>query len=265
MKKSAALILALILAVSISLAACGGAPDVSGQVMPTQSAPETVPGGTAQQPEPTVPEVTDPEPTAPETTEAEEADPDSNLSLGRMEGGIYTNEYVGYACALDSNWSFLSAEELQQIPSTVSDLISGSELAEALGDTAQFTDMMAENINDLTTMNVLYQKLSLQERLAYAALSEADVVDATLTQKDMMIAAYQQAGILVASMEKVTVTFMGEERTAIYTVASVQDVPYYLLQFFDFRLGAYAVTTTLASYVEDNTAALTELFYRLEP
>lgn len=265
MKKSAALILALILAVSISLSACGGEPDISGQVMPTQSAPETVPGGTIVQPEPTVPVVTDPEPTAPEATEAAEADPDSNLSLGRMEGGIYTNEYVGYACALDSNWSFLSAAELQQIPSTVSDLISGSELAEALGDTAQFTDMMAENVNDLTTMNVLYQKLSLQERLAYAALSEADVVDATLAQKDIMIAAYQQAGILVSSMEKVTVTFMGEERTAIHTVASIQDVPYYVLQFFDFRLGAYAVTTTLASYVEDNTAALTELFYRLEP
>ena len=210
MKKNAALILALILAVCISLTACGGEPEVSGQVMPTQGAPETVPGGTVQQPEPT-----DPEPTAPEASEAPEADPDSNLSLGRMEGGIYTNEYVGYACTLDSNWSFLSAEELQQIPSTVSDLISGSELAEALGDTAQFTDMMAENVNDLTTMNVLYQKLSLQERLAYAALSEAEIVDATLAQKDMMIDAYRQAGIQVASMEKVTVTFMGEERTAI--------------------------------------------------
>lgn len=264
MNKKFYLILPLILAICISLAACGGESEVSGQITPTQSAAETIPGGTIVQPEPTEAEVTTPAPTEPEVTEPVATEPENNLSLGRMEGGIYSNEYVGYACKLDSNWSFLSAEELQQIPSTVSDLISGSELAEALGDTAQFTDMMAENATDLTSMNVLYQKLSLQERLAYAALSEEAVVDATLEQMGMLTDAYAQAGITVTSMEKVKVTFMGEERTAIYTVAAIGEIPYFLLQFFDFNLGPYAVTTTLASYVEDNTAALAGLFYRIE-
>ena len=269
MKKKFTLILALFTALCLTLAACGGEPEVSGQVTPTQSVPETVPGGTVL-PEATEPPVTEPAPTEPPATEPPATEPpaaesDDNLSLGRLEGGIYTNEYVGYACKLDSSWSFLSAEELQQIPATVSDLISGSELAEALGDTAQFTDMMAENATELLSMNVLYQKLSLQDRLAYATMSEDEIADVTLAQKDMLIAAYEQAGISVTSIEKVSVTFMGEERTAIYTVAAIGDIPYYILQFFDFHLGPYAVTTTLASYVEDNTSALTGLFYRLEP
>lgn len=255
MKKNISMILTVLLTLSMLLAACGQDEAVKGDIAPNQGTTATVPAGTVAQPEETVPETTPPETTAPE----------NELSLGRMEGGVYTNEYVGYACKLDSNWTFLSAKELEQIPSTVSDAISGSELGDALANVQQFTDMMAENVTDLTSMNVLYQKLTLQERLAYAAATEEQVIDATLDQSAMMIDAYAQAGITVISMEKVTVTFMGEERIAIHTEAVIQDdIPYFILQFFDFDLGGYAVTTTLASYVEDNTDSVAALFYKLE-
>ena len=244
MKKRICLLLALVMA--LSLAACGGEGEVSGKVDPNQeAAPATVPAGKVEQPE-------------------ETAAPEKELSLGRMEGGVYTNEYVGYACKLDSNWAFLSAKELEQIPSAVTDAISGSELGDALADVQQFTDMMAENANDLTTMNVLYQKLSIQERLAYAVMSEEQVIDAMLEQSAAMIDAYAQAGIVVSSMEKVKMTFLGEERIALHTTATIEGVPYFILQFFNNDLGAYSVTTTLASYVEDQTTDLTALFYKLE-
>lgn len=254
MKKNLSLILALLLTLSLLLTACGSDAEVSGSVAPNSDSSATIPAGNVEQEEaPTS------EPTVPETSV-----PENELSLGRMEGGIYTNDYVGYACNLDSNWTFLSAKELEQIPSNVSNAISGSELGDALADVQQFTDMMAENVTDLTTMNVLYQKLSMQERLAYAVMSEEDTIDATLDQSSMLIDAYAQAGIMVTSMEKVKVTFMGEERFAIYTVSTLENIPYYVLQFFDYDLGAYAVTTTLASYVEDRTGDLCEMFYKLE-
>lgn len=264
MKKKLCLTLALLLALSLLLTACGGDADVTGQVTPQQEAPAAAPSGNVEPTEPTAAETAAPEPTVPETT-PEPTAAENELSLGRMEGGVYTNEYVGYACNLDSNWTFLSAVELEQIPATVSDLLKGSELGDALGDTPQFTDMMAENVNDLTTMNVLYQKLDMSTRLAYMALSEEEIIDASLDQKDMLIAAYEQAGFTVNSIEKVTVTFLGEERTALHSSMVFQDVPYFTLQFFDYHLGEYSVVTTLASYVEDQTASLTELFYSLEP
>jgi len=246
MKKNLSLSLALLFALCLFLTACGGGDaDVSGKVTPNQNN-SAAPTEEAVQ--------TDPAPTAPE----------NELSLGRMEGGVYTNTYAGFSCTLDSSWTFLSAKELEQIPSTVSDMVSGSELGDALADVQQFTDMMAENVNDLTNMNVLYQKLSVQERLAYALLSEEQVIDATLDQSDMMIEAYTQAGISVTSMEKVTVQFAGRERFAIHTSATVQGIPYYMLQFFDFNLGDYAVTTTLASYMDDNTGNLAALFCAAE-
>ena len=35
---------------------------------------------------------------------------EKEVSLGRMEGGVYTNTYAGFGCKLDSTWTFLSAE-----------------------------------------------------------------------------------------------------------------------------------------------------------
>lgn len=259
MKKNAMKILALVLALMMIISGCGASQeDVGGNVASNETVAQTIPGDNVEQP------TTEP---APETTapiEETTAPVDENpLSLGRMEGGVYTNEYVGYTCTLDDNWTFYSADELQQIPSSVADMMEGSELGAALEGVQQFTDMMAENVNDLTTMNVLYQKLSLQERLAYAVLNEDEIADATLAQKDMLVEAYESAGMTVISMEKTTVTFMGEERTAIKGEFTIQDVPYFTLQLFDYHLGEYAVTTTLASYVEDTTTSLLDLFQPL--
>lgn len=220
----------LVLVLAIVFTGCGGgsAADASGQVTPATEATSTP------------------------------------VSLGRIEGGIYTNEYVGFGCELDSEWEFYTAEELQELPENVAELLDGSELAEDSNMLAQITDMMAENVTDLVSINVLYRKLSMQERLAYLTMDEEFVIDEVLKQSDMLIDAYAQAGIAVDHLEKVTITFLGEERTAIWMSAAIEDIPYYTLQLYDYNLGNYAVTTTLASYVEDNTHNLLGLFFAVE-
>lgn len=237
--KKFARILAIVLALQL-LAGCGAEPEeVGGQIVPADDS--TVPVEATEVP-----------------------DPEKKAALGRLEGGVYTNSYTGYGCTLDENWTFYSADELQELPENVAELMEGSELAETGDFLGQITDMMAENVNDLTTINVLYQKLSMQERLAYMALNEEQIMDATLGQMDAMVDAYAQAGIMVDTMEKTTVTFLGEERTALLTSSTIEDIPYYTLQLFDYHLGQYSVTLTLASYVENNTAQLLELFYEVE-
>ena len=123
---------------------------------------------------------------------------------------------------------------------------------------------MAENVDELTTMNVVYTKLSLQERLAYALMDDAAIMDEVLKQKDMLISSYAQAGIDATAIEEVTVTFLGQERLAMHTTATMQDVPYFILQVYDYHLGGYGVVTTFASFIEDKTESLLELFYALE-
>lgn len=200
-------------------------------------------------------EQTDPQ----ESTQGDVADKD--VSLGAMEGGVYTNEYTGFGCKLDENWTFATAEQLQQMPENVDELFADSELADSVNPLTQFFDMQAENVTDMTSINVLYQKLAMNQRLAYALLTEEQIIDETLKQQDTMISSYASAGITVSKIEKVKVTFLGKERHALMTTAAIGDMPYYTLQLFDFQLGQYSVTTTLASYGENNTEALLALFY----
>ena len=204
-------------------------------------------------------------PSAMETPEVTESVENENpLSLGRMEGGTYVNEYVGFGCDLDDSWVFYSAEELQAMPEQVKEAVSGSELGDALDAMSQFTDVMAENVDALVNFNVLYQKLSAQEQISNAITSEEALMDGILSIQDQMVDAYAQAGIMVQSMEKMEVTFCGEKRFAILTSSTIEGVPYYTLQLFSHNLGSHSVTLTLASYMENNTEALLELFYPVD-
>ena len=147
------------------------------------------------------------------------------------------------------------AEQLQELPGNISELLQDFDLnTDQLA--SQIFDMHAENATDLTSLNVVYQKLDMSSRLAYLAMTDEQILDSVLGEKDTMIAAYAQAGIEVETIEKVTVEFCGETRFALLTTAAMQGVPYFTLQLFDFHSGAYSVTTTFASFVEDNTADL---------
>ena len=228
MKKWTALFLSLILI--LSMTACGKATEssVAGKVEPAE-----------------------------EATEAAE----TPVSMGRLEGGTYINEYTGYACDLDSNWAFYTAEELQELPENVQEILADTEIGDNMEGIPQFTDMMAENVEKLVTVNVMYTKVGMQERLVYAVMSDEQIIEEVLKQKDSMIEAYAQAGMDVESMEKVTINFLGQERTAMKTVSNVDGVTQYTLQVFDYHLGQYSVTLTATSFVEDNTQWVMDQFY----
>lgn len=252
MKHTSIRLLALALAVTLllALAACGAKPeDVAGKVEPGPSA--TAPAGTVE--------------TTPPATEDEAGDEEENpVSLGRMEGGVYTNSYAGFGCELDSNWEFYGAEELQDLPANVQDMLADTELGDAMSELTVISDMKAENAEDLTTMNVQYTKLDAQTRLAYLMLSEEDILDMMLEQSEILTSSYTQLGIEVESMEKVEVDFLGEKHWGLRTTASQYEIPCYILQMFDYTRGSYGVTTTFWSYVEDTTEDLAGLFYKVD-
>lgn len=229
MKKLTGL-LALLLALAMVLCACGETrEDVGGSVTPT-TGEETLPEG-------------------------------NTMSIGRIEGGTYTNEYMGFAMDLDSTWQYYTADELQELPDNVAEMFEGTEVGDAIDTVSQFTDMMAESVEQLASVNVLYQKMDMQTRLLYAAMDDETILDATLAQSDALIDAYSAAGIDVSDLEKVTVNFLGQERVALKTTSTMQGVDYYTLQVFDYHLGQYSVTITFASFIEDKTEALAAMCY----
>ncbi len=230
--------IALLLALALLLCGCGAAEDVGGQYQ--TNAPDE------------------------QTTQAETTETENPLELGRMEGGTYTNAYAGFGCKLDSTWTFMSAEELQELPEQTKDLLEGTELEQYMENAQQITDMFAENVDLLCEMNVLLQKVSLQDRLAFAVMGEDEIIDMMLRDyKDTLVSSYAQAGMQVSEMKRIPVTFLGEEHSALYTLCTLQDVPVYIVQLFDYTRGNYSVTTTFKSYLEDNTKAIMDLFFEV--
>ena len=237
-------LLAMLLTAAIALTGCGKDADTGS---PASPGGENGTGSAAS--------------SQPSSAEPEE----TTVSLGNVKGCIYTNNYVGYGCQPDESWTFYSAEELQELPGNVQELLADTELGEEMAGMEQITDMMAECPDDLATINVLYQKMDTATRLAYAFMDEDQLLDSMLTEQyDVMVETYTQAGFNVDSIEKVTVSFLGQPRPALKTVGLVQDVDYYILQFFDFDLGRYYVTTTFTSLVEDQTGEIAALFYKLD-
>ena len=254
MKKILSLVLALALA--LSMTACGflSAEAPKGEYKPLEQ----------EQTEPEQTDATEPEDTQPEDTEsaAVEEEPGNEFALGTMQGGVYENTYVGYGCYLDESWVYTTAEELQDISDLTKDLFEQGGVDTSAYD--QITDMLAERMDPISSINIQYTALSAEERLAHMLAGEEGVIDATLQQKDTLIATYAQVGIEVSSMEKVSVTFCGEQRWAIHTAATIQGIPYYLVQMFETNIGPYFVTLTLGTFEVDATAELLELFYSLD-
>ena len=240
MKRFAAFLLTL----AVLLAGCAGR--TAGQ---TQTIPESSPASS-------VPRDTEPVPSlVPEVTERQ-------MALGRVEDGVYTNIYAGIGCRLAEGWDWATAQELQELSREVREALEGTAVGSTIQDGTQIYDMQAQNVEALTT-NVIFTKLSAKERLAYALMSDEDLIQSNLEQKDALVESYAKAGIMVTSMEAVQVSFLGEGRTALRTQSTYQGVAYYMLQVFDYRLGEFGMTLTVGSFQEDHTQQLLELYYPL--
>ena len=251
MKRFVSMLLALVLAVSMTACGAAGSEAPKGEYKPAEQEQ------THQ--EDTLTDDAQSADTLPDDTVPEE---NNDFSLGVMQGGTYENAYVGYGCTLGPNWAYKTAGELQDISGLTKDIFEEGGV-----DTSAFNqvlDMMAECTDPLASINIQYTALSAQERAAHLLAGEEGLIDGILQQKDMLISTYAQAGIEVSAMEKVSVTFCGEERWAIHTTASIQGTPYYILQLFDTNIGPYYVTLTLGAFVEDTTPQLLELFYSLD-
>lgn len=193
---------------------------------------------------------------APET-EAPATEPEERpTSLGRFEDRTYINDYLGFSMEFGEGWTFKTAEELQEMPANIAEILKDTSVGENMSQLSQIMDMQAENVENLCSVNVLYQALSVQERLMYLGMSDEKIMDGMLSQSEMLEESYTQMGLEVESIDKVQITFCGETRYALKCVCVLADMKYYTLQIFDYNLGRYGVVTTFACFYEDVTEDL---------
>lgn len=186
------------------------------------------------------------------------------VSFGKIQNGVYSNAYMGLSCYLNTDWEYYTASELQDMEGVALDALKGSELEKFVEKTEYIMDMKAECVKDMTTVNVVYTKLSKLDQARYAEWSDKEIVEKTLSSVDLVADSYAQAGMKVKSATPKTVYFLGETRTALHMTMEAMGTSYYTLQLYDYHTGEYATSLTLASFGQDKTMELLSLFSKYE-
>lgn len=126
--KKRSLYLLVMTALLVVLTACGGEKETGGTVAPPVE-PEAPVAGTME-------------------AAAEEA-----FRPGEMNGGVYTNEFLAIGCTLDSNWTYLTDEEIAELNRSTTEQLSDEEMRAAMED-ASLQDMFAQADGGLVTISI---------------------------------------------------------------------------------------------------------------
>lgn len=280
-RQSLALLLALLL--MLALAACSGqeeptgsvsssgdeSQDVSGTV--SDASDEEEPEGQAEeadqevetdQEEPADEEEPNQEEPADEeepNQEEEASAGEEELELGTMVGGVYENAYFGIGCKLDDNWVYASEEELAEMVGASAEVVNDEELQQQILEADIFYDMYAAADDGAVNMSVNVENLGV---LYGTILDEDGYIDMATESLEESMAS---AGMTVTSLEKTTVTFAGQERTALclHSVYDEYELDIYQL-LVCIKEGGYMATVTMTSMGSDITDTMAAMFYAVE-
>lgn len=242
MKKLFAIVLAALMV--LSLAACGGEP-----------VPTTVPTTTAATTEPTTEPSTAPttEPTTVPTTVPETTAPvEKDSKLGTVEGNTYTSAFLGITATLDADWTFATDEEMAQLRGMTVEAMTDESLAQMLETSGTVMDMYAMDA-DGRTLNVMLENLNVLQTLA---LTEEAYAESAV---DQVPAALEGVGFENVTAEVTQMSFAGQTHAAIKVHAQIMEIDFYETLVV-VKQGNYIACITVASYMEDTTAEVLDLF-----
>lgn len=228
MKKS---LLALILAVVMlfALSSCGIEDDIRGQISNNSSDQGTASNGNNEE--------------------------TADFGMGKSTGNVYENEFLGLGCKLDSDWVFLTDEEIAQLNGATIDMLD-DEMAELMENANVIYDMQATAGDSLAMVSVNFENLGL---LYGKVLSEESYVDLSIPNIET---AMKSAGATIISNEKATFEVGGKTRNGIKLHTTINGVDIYQ-SLICIKCGDYMANVAVTTYLEDTTADLLAKFYAL--
>ena len=81
------------------------------------------------------------------------------VELGTLSGGKYANDYFGFGCELDDQWTYADEDQLLSMVQATADLIDDENFKDDILDADMFYDMMAVYYDGVTSMNVVVQNI----------------------------------------------------------------------------------------------------------
>ena len=268
MRKNRISALFLVMAITLSLCACGSAPKgtetvtegpaVSGKTVsepkPTEAPAATETPAPTQAPAPTQ----TPAPTqAPVVTEPPAMeDPDQAFSVGTTLNNTYVNEFFGLGVTLDENWTFSTQQEIEDLNGITADLINDESFQRALESGNVYTDMMATADDGLVSINATIEKLGVMNSLA---LDENTYIDVALSSSDFE-EAFESMGVPLVVLEKSTAVLAGVEHPCIFLEGDVEGISLFE-KIIPVKVGSYVLAITVCTVGENIIDGLLAFFY----
>lgn len=116
--------------------------------------------------------------TAPKDNGPEKEDPieKPEISRGKIDGDVYTNEYMGFTFTKPASWLYATDDEIAQLINVAVDNVLGESFKESAERIISVYDMMASDLYTRTNINVGYENLSLALATNITEAQYADVL-----------------------------------------------------------------------------------------
>lgn len=230
-----------------------------------ETAPEAEPPQETETPEDTdTPQEDVPaEETPSQETEEDAAQP--ALSLGSNDGTTYENTYLEIGAQLDSDWVFLTDEEILELNNMTQEMMSSEEdLAELLEDSTSLQDMYASTDEGLTTLNVVMSKMSPLETAAFAISADNLFDESYDALSSSLLSALEAMGCTQVSVSEFQdYAFAGHDGKLLQVSGFYDDTYPIYESMVMFVKGDRMVAVTACTWLEDQTLSLLDLFYSL--
>ncbi len=199
------------------------------------------------------PVITDPASEVPVTTAAPTQPQKKDPQLGEFADGVYTNDFVGICCQVDENWSVYSDAQLAQLNGLVLGTMTDADLVEQLKKANVGHLFYATSEEGHKSMNVVLENIGV---INGVLLDEQAYVDLSVEQ---LPAALISMGLVNVKAETTKLQFAGAEHAAVQVRGELAGVSFFE-KIVCIKVGNYFGIVTVASYHEDATDALLELF-----
>ena len=188
--------------------------------------------------------------------EVREEQNSKEFELGKIDGFVYENNFIGIGCALDSDWYFYSEEEMQELNNYTAE-VAGEKYEEAIQNTDLIYDMYAINDNQLDNININLEKMSNAE------LSSVDFEAAYEATIPAIEETYSNMGYGDLKIEVDTLNLADKEFTCLKSSGDINGLKMYQ-KIFPIKCNGYLASITVTTYEEDTTDELLSKFYFIE-
>ena len=178
---------------------------------------------------------------------------ETEFSLGKADGLVYENKFIGIGCSLEEGWFFYSDEEIKEINNYAAD-VAGEDFEEAMKAADIVYDMYAVSDNQLDNINVNLEKLDAK------FLEELDLKENFENQKTALLEAFENMGYKDLKSEVSTVLIDGEEVVSLESYGIIDGLTMYQ-KIISIKCDGYLSNITVTTYQENLVDSLYENFY----